>query len=161
MGVDITKKGRGYLLSADLTLPRPPEQVFAFFADAANLEQITPPQLRFKILTPGPLVMREGLLIDYRLRVRGLGVRWQSQITVWDPPRRFVDVQRRGPYRRWVHEHRFIDLGGSTRVEDRVEYQVPGGPIVHRMLVARDLRRIFNYRVGVLEERFGAITGPT
>ncbi|HZA25273.1 MAG TPA: SRPBCC family protein, partial [Dehalococcoidia bacterium] len=84
--------------------PLRPEEVFSFFSDALNLELITPPWLRFKVLTVSPIEMKEGTVIDYRLRLRGIPLRWQSQITVWEPPHRFVDQQRRGPYRLWVHE---------------------------------------------------------
>jgi ligand-binding SRPBCC domain-containing protein len=132
------------------------DEVFAFFADARNLEALTPAWLRFRILTPDPIRMGVGTRIDYRLRLHGLPLRWRSEITAWDPPRRFVDEQRRGPYRRWVHEHLFEPAGSRTRVRDRVVYAVPGGPLVARILVAPDLRRIFAYRAARLEERFGA-----
>jgi ligand-binding SRPBCC domain-containing protein len=138
------------LLAADI------EEVFGFFADARNLEALTPGWLHFRILTPDPIVMRVGTRIDYRLRLHGLPLAWQSEITAWDPPHRFVDEQRRGPYRRWVHEHVFEAAGRLTRVRDRVVYAVAGGRLVARLLVAPDLRRIFAYRAARLEERFGS-----
>ena len=135
--------------------PRPRAEVFAFFSDAANLERITPPWLRFEILTPRPLAMRPGATIDYRLRLRGVPVRWQSEITIWDPPRRFVDEQRRGPYRVWIHEHELTERDGGTEVRDFVRYAVPGGRWIDRLLVRPDVARIFDYRRRVLQELLG------
>jgi ligand-binding SRPBCC domain-containing protein len=94
-----------FTLETRLFLPRPLEIVFPFFADAGNLEILTPPWLRFEIVTPRPIAMRAGALIEYRLRLHGVPLRWQSEITAWEPPHRFVDEQRRGPYRAWIHEH--------------------------------------------------------
>ena len=138
-------------------LLRPPDEVFPFFADARNLEYLTPPWLRFGMLTPSPVEMRPGTLIDYRLRVRGVPLRWRSEITAWEPPYRFVDEQRRGPYRLWIHEHRFeeTDYGGSL-ADDVVRYAVPGGWLADRLLVRRDLERIFDYRRRVLRDLFGS-----
>jgi ligand-binding SRPBCC domain-containing protein len=98
--------------------------------------------------------MHMGLLIDYRMRIHGIPVRWQSEITLWDPPRRFVDEQRRGPYRLWIHEHTFEAEGNSTLVRDRVQYAVPGGWLVQRLFVGRDVGRIFAYRRQKLAEVF-------
>jgi hypothetical protein len=136
-------------------LPVPRDRVFAFFADAGNLDRITPDFLRFAVLTPRPVEMKQGTLIDYRLRVHGLPMRWQSEITVWEPPHRFVDVQRRGPYRQWIHEHGFEEIDGGTLVRDRVEYAVPGWflePLVHRWLVGPDLEKVFAFRKTRLAE---------
>ena len=133
-------------------IPRSRNEVFAFFSDAHNLESITPPMLRFEVLSRRPIEMRAGLLIDYRIRLRGLPLRWQSEITAWKPPHRFVDEQRRGPYRAWIHEHRFEDRDGGTLVTDRVRYRVLGGAVVDRLVVRRDLRAIFQYRRKRLEE---------
>ena len=130
----------------ELWLPRPLGEVFSFFADAGNLELLTPPQLNFNILTPRPLEMRVGLLIDYRLGVRGIPLRWQSEITAWEPPHRFVDEQRRGPYRLWRHEHLFEERDGGTVAIDRVRYAVPGGALINWLLVRHDVARIFAYR---------------
>ena len=94
-----------YRLERDQWIPAPLEDVFAFFGDARNLERITPDTLRFEVRTPAPIEMKRGARIDYRLKIRGVPARWQSEITVWEPPRRFVDVQRRGPYRQWHHEY--------------------------------------------------------
>jgi ligand-binding SRPBCC domain-containing protein len=137
-------------------LPRPLEEVFPFFADAFNLQELTPPFLDFRVLTPGPLPMAVGTRIDYRLSLRGVPIRWQSEITAWEPPHRFVDEQRRGPYRAWIHEHRFTAKDGGTVVEDDVRYGVPGGRLAHALFVRRDVERIFAYREERLRARFGA-----
>ncbi len=99
-----------YRLTREQFVPLGLDEVFDFFADAGNLELLTPPWLHFEILAPSPVEMREGTLIDYKLRLHGVPIRWQSEITVWQPPFRFVDRQRRGPYRLWVHTHRFESL---------------------------------------------------
>lgn len=151
----------GFELHTSMRVSRPLEQVFAFFSDPHNLERITPPFLHFRILTPeSTLEMREGLLIDYALRIRGLPVRWRSEISRWDPPHLFVDTQVRGPYRKWIHEHRFTSVGDSTLVEDRVEYSVLGGKFVHRFFVQRDLEKIFSYRVRVLDRLLSPDSHP-
>ena len=147
---------RTFTLSNELWLPQPPQKVFPFFADAANLERLTPPSLRFQILTPPPIDMAAGALIDYRIRLRGLPMRWQSEITVWEPPHRFVDEQRRGPYRQWVHEHTFTAQDGGTLTKDIVQYAVIGGAIVQRLFVVSELRRIFDYRNAALRDYFAA-----
>jgi len=146
---------RIHRLHSELWLPREPSEVFPFFADAANLQRITPPWLHFEMLTRNPVDMRVGTLIDYRLRIRGFPIRWRSEITVWDPPHRFVDEQRRGPYRLWVHEHTFTAQTGGTLVGDTVSYAVRFGVLVHKLLVGPDLRRIFDYRKRRIEELIG------
>lgn len=133
-------------------------ELFPFFAEAQNLERITPPWLRFEVLTPPPITMREGALIDYRLHWRSLPIRWRTEITAWQPPHRFVDEQIRGPYRLWRHEHIFVEGSGSTMMTDRVEYAVPGGALIQRLFVGRDVERIFGYRRRVLAELLGNIT---
>ena len=136
-------------------LPCPPEELFPFFADAFNLERITPPLLRFRVVTPPPIEMRAGALIDYRLRIHGVPAKWRTEITAWDPPHRFVDEQLRGPYRQWIHEHTFEPQDGGTLCRDRVDYAAPGGSLVNRFLIEPDVRRIFAYRAAALEEIFG------
>jgi ligand-binding SRPBCC domain-containing protein len=140
---------------SELWLPRPPAEVFPFFADAGNLERLTPPFLRFRILTPRPVEMRPGALIDYRLRVHGVPLGWRTRIEAWEPPHRFVDVQLRGPYRLWHHTHSFEARDGGTLCRDVVRYAAPGGWIVDRLFVRRDVERIFAYRAEVLRELFG------
>lgn len=141
--------------STELWLPPAPEQLFPFFADAANLDTLTPPWLNFHIVTPLPVTMRAGTLIDYRLRIRGVLVRWRTRISVWQPPHRFVDEQIRGPYRQWIHEHTFEARDGGTRARDVVRYAVPFDFIAHRWLVRPDVERIFRYRSAALTQRFG------
>ena len=142
------------IFEREVWVPAKRDAVFAFFSNAKNLETLTPPWLHFRILTPDPLVMRAGLRIDYQLRLRGLPLRWQSEIILWDPPCRFTDVQRRGPYRLWVHNHTFEARNGGTLVSDMVEYAAPGGRIVEKLLVEPDVRRIFDYRAKQLEHLF-------
>ena len=143
-----------FTLTNELWLPQPPAEIFPFFADAANLERLTPPSLRFRILTPPPIEMAVGTLIDYRIRLRGIPMRWQSEITEWEPPHRFVDEQRRGPYRQWIHEHTFTAQDGGTLAVDIVQYAVLGGVTIQRLFVAPELRRIFDYRNATLENYF-------
>ena len=144
-----------HVLKAEQWLPLSPDALFPFYADARNLERITPSSLQFQVLTDEPLEMRQGLRIDYRLRLRGMPMRWRSVIRAWEPPHRFVDEQERGPYRLWWHEHRFDAEAGGTRVSDRVRYLVPGGAIIERTFVRPELRRIFTYRHHALEAIFG------
>jgi ligand-binding SRPBCC domain-containing protein len=146
---------RTFRHDSELWLPCPRSELFPFFADARNLQLITPLWLRFSVLTEGEIPMAEGTLIDYRLRWRGLPLRWQTEITAWQPPVRFVDEQRRGPYRLWVHEHLFSERDGGTLVEDRVRYAVPGGLLAQRLLVGADVERIFRFRQDELLHRFG------
>jgi ligand-binding SRPBCC domain-containing protein len=140
-------------VDTEVWLPRPRDEVFAFFSDAANLEALTPPWLHFRILTRKPIAMHAGTLIDYSIRVHGLPISWQSEITVWDPPHRFVDVQRRGPYRRWVHTHSFGETDGGTTVGDVVEFDVPFS-FAAGWFVMRDVRKIFAFRKQALLKRF-------
>jgi ligand-binding SRPBCC domain-containing protein len=134
-------------------IAQPLEKVFPFFSSADNLDRITPPWLKFEILNP-QVEMKRGARIDYKLRLHGIPIRWQSEICDWNPPFRFVDVQRRGPYSLWVHEHRFRSTREGTVVEDTIWYAVPGGRLVRRMFVDRDLERIFTYRRTSLVEHF-------
>lgn len=142
-------------LTSEIVLDAPRDEVFAFFSDAANLEALTPGFLRFRVLSSTPVEMRRGARIDYRLTVHGMPVRWQSEITHWLPPWRFVDRQLRGPYRLWIHEHEFDEREGATVCRDRVTWAAPGGGLVGRWLVAPDLERIFAYRRAELARRFG------
>jgi ligand-binding SRPBCC domain-containing protein len=147
-------------LCTELELPLPLAEVFPFFAEARNLERITPSWLRFEVLTPEPIEMRAGALIDYRLRWRRVPLSWRTEIEAWEPPHFFVDRQLRGPYRLWRHEHRFVDRGDSTLVSDRVDYAAPGGHLVHRLMVDRDVRRIFEHRRQTLLTIFGPAETP-
>jgi len=135
-----------YNFQSELWLPRGRAEVFPFFADAHNLEFITPPWLNFEVLSPGPMVMRVGLLIDYRIRVHGIPICWQTEIAEWNPPRGFVDRQLRGPYTLWVHTHRFEERDGGTLCLDEVRYRPRGGALVNWLFVRRDIERIFAFR---------------
>ena len=145
---------KAFQFSSAIWLPAQRDRVFEFFADPGNLERLTPLWLRFEILTPPGIEIRRGTLLDYRLRFRGIPLRWQSEIAVWEPPLRFVDRQTRGPYSLWVHEHTFAEENRGTIVGDEVEYAVPGGGLVRKLFVAPDLERIFRYRQRVLQEIF-------
>lgn len=135
-----------YTLQDELWLPRRIDDVFEFFADAYRLEEITPPWLHFHVLTPRPIPMHPGTLIDYRLKLHGLPLRWKTEISEWNPPFYFVDRQLKGPYRLWRHLHTFEEKDGGTLVRDHVDYAMFGGPLVHRFFVKNDLQRIFEYR---------------
>lgn len=151
---------RSFELTTSVWVPAPIERVFEFFSQAGNLERLTPAFLHFRTLTDGPIAMRAGTIIEYRITLRGLPLTWRSEITEWDPPHRFVDEQRRGPYRRWRHVHGFEARDGGTRVSDRVEYATWGGRLVNRLFVAPDLRRIFTYRQSALAGYFGGSAPP-
>ncbi|HQY65548.1 MAG: SRPBCC family protein [Myxococcales bacterium] len=131
-------------------IERPREEVFAFFEDASNLERLTPPFLRFAILTKPPVHMAEGTLIDYRIALFGVPLRWQTRIEQYTPPERFVDAQLRGPYRAWRHTHELTcDGPDATWMRDRVDYELPMGPLgtlAHALFVRRTLARIFDFR---------------
>jgi len=142
-------------------LPGSIEEVFPFFADAENLQRITPHWLHFEIVTPPPLTMRVGTLIDYRLRIRRIPARWRSEITAWDPPHRFVDEQRRGPYQLWHHEHLFEPHDGGTLCRDIVRYAVPFDFFTHSWPVRPDIEKIFAYRRMSLSEIFRGSTADT
>jgi len=138
-------------------VPRPRTEVFAFFEDAANLGRITPSFLGFEILTPGPIPMRAGALIDYRIKLFGVPLRWRTRIEAYERETRFVDVQLRGPYRLWEHTHEFRDAPGGTLMTDRVDYAVPfgiAGEAARLLFVRRTLERIFDYRGDTIAEIF-------
>lgn len=138
----------------------PIEQAFEFYVDAGNLGPMTPPWLHFEVTTPGELILRRGALLDYRLKLHGVPLRWQGRIEAWEPPLRFVDVQVRGPYALWEHTHLFEPDGdAATVIHDRVRYALPLGPLgalAHRLFVRRDLERIFDYRSQVASERLAS-----
>jgi ligand-binding SRPBCC domain-containing protein len=137
-----------HTLITSMSLPLARDQVFAFFAEATNLERITPPELGFEIVTPGPIQLREGACIEYRLHLFGIPFSWHTEIQRWHPPEVFVDVQRRGPYKYWVHTHRFREEHGVTIIEDEVQYTLPYAPLGELVspLVRLQLHRIFRYR---------------
>ena len=143
-----SRRGAGWTLDRVQLVRRPRDEVFAFFSDPANLERITPAFLRFRIVS-GPVQMRAGALIDYRLRLYGIPLRWRTRIETNDPPRSFTDVQLSGPYRRWEHRHEFVEVEGGTEVRDQVRYEIAGGPLgalARRLFVRTALDAIFDYR---------------
>jgi ligand-binding SRPBCC domain-containing protein len=130
--------------------------VFPFFARPENLGRITPPELGFRIRSQPPARMDAGTLIDYTISLYRIPLRWRTEITLWDAPRTFVDTQVHGPYAKWVHTHRFIPYRGGTTIEDSVEYALPFGIVgrIFHFAVAKQLKRIFDYREGVLTRFF-------
>lgn len=146
-----------YQLHRRIEIALPRHEVFAFFANAQNLAAITPPELSFSILTPLPIDMREGALIDYRIGLWGLPMRWKTAITKWNPPYDFTDVQLSGPYKTWIHRHRFFESAAGTLIIDHVDYELPFGPLgaLARPLVRRQLERIFEYRSERVRELLG------
>lgn len=140
-------------------VPQPLDEVFAFFADAGNLEAITPDWLCFRILSPKPVAMRTGARIHYRLHWHGLPLRWLTEIRTWKPPTGFVDVQLRGPYRQWHHTHRFRPTSQGTLIHDVVRYALPLGPLgrlAHAWVVRRDLEAIFDHRAARVAALLGS-----
>jgi ligand-binding SRPBCC domain-containing protein len=143
-----------YTLDQNQLVRRPLSEVFAFFANPSNLQLLTPALLNFRILTPTPIAMHEGALIDYRISIRGIPLRWRTRIERYDPMRSFVDIQLRGPYRSWRHTHEFEQRPDGTDVRDHVEYSLPFGPLgslTHALFVRRDLEAIFTYRREIIE----------
>ena len=150
---------RVYRLETEQLLPVSTAEAFPFFADAFNLEAITPPWLHFRVMTPPPIVMGPGTLIEYRLRLHSIPLRWLARIEFWEPGRGFADVQLRGPYRLWHHTHRFVPREGGTAVCDVVRYALPLGTLgrLARALVARrELERIFAFRREAVAARLGS-----
>ena len=138
-------------------VPRSRDEVFAFFAEPGNLARLTPPWLGFHILTPAPVPMHAGALIDYQIRLGPLPTRWRTMITAFEPPLRFVDEQLAGPYSFWHHTHEFVATGGGTLIRDRVRYLLPFGPIgrlVQALVIRRQLEAIFAYRQRVIADLF-------
>ncbi len=144
-----------YVLTREAVIALPRAEVFEFFADAANLERITPPELNFQIVTPQPIDIKKDSLIDYKLTLRGFPIKWRTRISDWNPPFDFVDEQISGPYKQWIHEHTFTELpGGGTGIKDVVRYRLPLEPLGDLMhfLVRRELNYIFDFRQKAVEE---------
>jgi ligand-binding SRPBCC domain-containing protein len=136
-------------LIKESVINRPLEEVFDFFSNAENLNLLTPAELEFKILTPTPIKMESGAIIDYSIKLGGIKFKWKTEITVWEPPYRFVDIQIKGPYGLWMHEHTFTKNGSSTIVKDKVDYISRGWflePLIHKLFVQKKLANIFDYR---------------
>ncbi len=148
-----------YILERTQWFPRPVDEVFEFFADATNLEAITPSFLKFRVLTPAPILMNDGVLIDYRLSFAGVPFGWQTRIEEWRPTSHFVDTALKGPYKRWHHRHEFVAESGGTRMRDRVEYELPLGflgHLAHGLFVRASLGAIFDHRAAVMTAKFGS-----
>lgn len=147
-----------HVLEREQLIPASLERVVGFFADAANLDAITPPWLRFRIITPLPIEMRSDARIEYQLRLVGVPVRWRTRIAKWDPPYGFVDTQERGPYALWEHSHHFRACDGGVWMADVVRYALPLGPLggaAHALGVRAALAAIFDYRFARIREHFG------
>jgi ligand-binding SRPBCC domain-containing protein len=145
---------KDFLFETELWLPRQRCEVFAFFGDAHNLEFLTPPWLKFEVLTPRPISMAPGTLIDYRIRIHGVPIRWRTEITAWQPPYQFVDEQLHGPYKLWQHTHIFEERDGGTLCLDRVSYYPRGGALMNWLMVRWDVEKIFAFRRQRLTEKF-------
>jgi len=148
---------------AEQFVARPLDEVFEFFSQAENLQQLTPEWLHFRILSVEPSPVRTGTMIRYSLRWRIFPIHWTSEIVVWDPPHGFVDEQRKGPYRLWHHEHRFAPEGNGTRITDEVRYALPFGVlgrVAHKLKVKKDVEDIFIYRKAAVEKIFGIPKQP-
>lgn len=152
---------RLHVLDRSTWIPRPIEDVFGFFTDVTNLERITPPELRFRIVTALPVVLRQESVIDFRLSLFGVPFAWQTEIARWEPPHAFVDRQRVGPYRQWIHLHEFTAERGGTAMRDRVDYELPLGALglTGLPLVRRQLERIFDFREATIQALLGAGSG--
>lgn len=151
-----------HILERELTLGLPRQEAFAFFADAGNLERITPPELNFHIITPQPIDIRQGTLIDYKLRMRGIPMGWRTEISVWEPPYRFVDQQLKGPYNQWIHTHTFTEITpNETLIRDEVRYRLPLEPLgdVIHFLIRSELDHIFDFRQKAVAEILGKKMG--
>jgi len=143
-----------YLLRTSVVLEHSREDLFEFFSDAFKLQDITPPWLNFRMLTPAPIQIRQGTLLDYSIRLHGIPIRWKTEISSWDPPFSFTDRQHRGPYLLWEHLHTFETVTEGTLAVDEVRYRVPGGRLVNWLLVQRDLEKIFAFRQKRMIELF-------
>ncbi len=137
-----------HTIQSSILIPRYIFDVFEFFSNANNLERITPSELCIRIVTPGPIEMEEGTIIDYHLRLYGIPFKWSSLISLWDPPNRFVDEQTRGPYRTWIHTHQFTEHAGGTRITDEVVYRLPFWPLgeIFFPFIHGQIRKIFDFR---------------
>ena len=148
---------KSHLFEKKTIIKKPLPEVFDFFSKAENLDKITPPHLYFKILTPSPIVIKKGTIIDYQLKLYGVPFKWKTEITKWDPPYSFEDSQISGPYKKWVHQHFFEEKNGEVHMKDIVEYLSPGWllePLIDLLFVGPNVQRIFNYRETFLKSYF-------
>jgi uncharacterized protein len=148
-----------FTFHAQQYVPHQLDEVFEFFSKAENLQELTPAWLHFQIFSVDPTPIRRGTLIRYSLRWRVFPIHWTTEIIEWDPPHRFVDIQLKGPYKLWHHEHRFVAEGSGARIFDEVQYMLPFGPfgwIAHQVKVRKDVESIFAYRKTAVARLFGA-----
>ncbi len=146
-----------HVLIKDTTINRPLNEVFDFFSKVENLNSITPPDMHFKILSPLPIHIQKGTLIDYKIKVNGIPFKWKTEISEWEPPYRFIDKQLNGPYNTWIHEHIFEERNGVTHMRDIVHFRSPGWilePLINKLFIEKKVRAIFNYREEKLKELF-------
>ncbi|MBK7182760.1 MAG: SRPBCC family protein [Bacteroidetes bacterium] len=146
-----------HTLTKETIIDRPLKEVFDFFSKAENLNQITPPDMQFQILTPLPINIQKGTLIDYKIKVNGIPFKWKTLISTWEPPFRFVDEQLKGPYNTWIHEHTFEERDGKTYMKDVVKFKSPGWilePLINALFIEKKVKGIFDYREKRLNEFF-------
>jgi len=146
-----------HILNKQTLINKPLEEVFSFFSKPGNLNLITPPELGFEILTELPFEMKKGAVIDYVIKLKGIPLKWKTEITKWEPPFLFEDTQLKGPYKIWIHEHSFKETKSGTIMTDIVKYRSPGWIfefILHNLFVKKNVSSIFNYREKVLNEIF-------
>lgn len=158
MSIQITKESANlYKLYTSIKFNKPVEEIFDFFCKAENLEKITPPYLNFKILTPLPIVMNKSALIDYKISLNKIPMKWRTLISEWNPTSSFTDTQIKGPYLKWEHTHKFTPINENLcKMEDIVYYSVPGGAIINFLFVEKKLREIFSYRKEIMLELFSS-----
>lgn len=146
-----------HILTKTTVINKPLSEVFEFFSNAENLNKITPPDMQFKILTPLPIIIKKGTLIDYKIKVNGIPFNWQTEISEWEPNKRFIDKQLKGPYRVWIHEHTFEEKDGKTIMNDHVQFLSPGWflePIINKLFIEKKVKGIFAYREKILTNLF-------
>jgi ligand-binding SRPBCC domain-containing protein len=146
-----------HILTKTTVINKTLSEVFEFFSNAENLNKITPPDMQFKILTPLPIIIKKGTLIDYKIKVNGIPFKWQTEISEREPNKRFVDKQLKGPYRVWIHEHTFEEKDGKTIMNDHVQFLSPGWflePIINKLFIEKKVKGIFAYREKILTNLF-------
>lgn len=147
-----------HIYTEETIINRPIDEVFEFFSKAENLNLLTPTFLKFKILTPLPIAMGVGTLIDYKISLNGIPFTWKTKISTWKKNEVFVDEQLRGPYKVWIHEHKFEVVDSGVKMTDTVQYLSPGWivePIINKLYIEKKVKEIFEFRKKVLLQYFG------